>query len=91
MAIFPFEQAIKNIFLLSAKAFPAKLEQSQTDHMLSGVLEETLLTVADLNVYFLLLKPVTIVEWICNLFFLMELLSYWYVVVIVYSSEHYFS
>lgn len=41
MAIFPFEQAIKNIFLLSAKAFPAKLEQSQTDHMLSGVLEET--------------------------------------------------
>lgn len=41
MAIFPFEQAIKNIFLHSEKAFPAKLEQSQTDHMLSSVLEET--------------------------------------------------
>jgi len=49
MAIFPFEQAIKNIFLLSAKDFPAKLEQSQTDHVLSGVLVETILTVADLN------------------------------------------
>lgn len=49
MAIFPFEQAIKNIFLLSAKAFPAKLEQSQTDHVLSSVLVGTILTVADLN------------------------------------------
>lgn len=61
MAIFPFEQAIKNIFLHSEKAFPAKLEQSQTDHMLSSVLEETFWTVADLNVYFLPLKPVTVV------------------------------
>lgn len=35
MAIFPFEQAIKNIFLLSAKAFAAKLEESQGDHVLT--------------------------------------------------------
>lgn len=49
MAIFPFEQAIKNIFRLSAKDFPAKLEQSQIDHVLSNVLVETILTVADLN------------------------------------------
>lgn len=61
MASFPFEQAIKNIFRRSVKAFPAKLEQSQTDHMLSSVLEETIWTVADLNVYFLPLKPVTVV------------------------------
>lgn len=49
MAVFPFEQAIKNIFRLSAKDFPAKLEQSQIDHVLSSVLVETILTVADLN------------------------------------------
>lgn len=42
MASFPFEQAIKNIFRRSVKAFPAKLEQSQTDHMLSSILEETI-------------------------------------------------
>lgn len=49
MAIFPFEQAIKNIFLLAASDFPAKSEQSQTDHVLSSVLVGTVLTVADWN------------------------------------------
>lgn len=50
MAIFPFEQAIKNIFLLSAKAFTAKLEQSQRDHVLTVyLLVETALAVTDTN------------------------------------------
>lgn len=50
MAIFPFEQAIKNIFLLSAKAFTAKLEQSQRDHVLTAyLLVETALAVTDTN------------------------------------------